>query len=81
MDAKEGGYLVQATWDDEAKVWVAESENIPGLATEAPSEEVLIKKLTTLIPELLELNHCLPTEKRFEVVIRYQREDKLSLAA
>lgn len=81
MDVKEGTYLVQATWDDEAKVWVAESENIPGLAAEAPSEESLVKKLTTLIPELLELNNCLPTKKPLEVVVRYQREDKLSLAA
>ena len=28
-------FIVQAVWDAEAKVWVAQSENIPGLATEA----------------------------------------------
>jgi len=29
-------YQVSAFWDDEAAVWVATSEDIPGLATEAP---------------------------------------------
>ena len=27
--------LVTAEWDDEAKVWVATSEDVPGLVTEA----------------------------------------------
>ncbi len=27
--------LVKATWDDEARVWVAESSDIQGLVTEA----------------------------------------------
>jgi predicted RNase H-like HicB family nuclease len=36
---------VRATWDDEAGVWVAESDDIPGLISEAESSEVLLKKL------------------------------------
>ena len=47
---------VHALWDDEAKVWVATSEDVPGLATEADTMERLIEKLKGLIPELLEAN-------------------------
>ena len=47
---------VRAFWDDEAGVWVAESEQVPGLVTEAETVELLAAKLQTLIPELLELN-------------------------
>ena len=49
-------YVVRATWDDEAKVWVAVSDDVPGLVAEAPSMEKLIKKLRVLIPEMLEAN-------------------------
>ncbi|MCY4382159.1 MAG: DUF1902 domain-containing protein [Nitrospinae bacterium] len=47
---------VFAEWDSEARVWVAESEDVPGLVAEAPTPEELEEKLKTLIPELLELN-------------------------
>jgi predicted RNase H-like HicB family nuclease len=49
-------YDVTATWDDEAKVWVAESNDVPGLVTEAPTLEALQAKIRVLVPELLELN-------------------------
>jgi len=48
--------VVNATWDAEAKVWVATSDDVLGLVAEAPTTETLIKKLQILIPELLELN-------------------------
>jgi predicted RNase H-like HicB family nuclease len=47
---------VDATWDEEARVWVAESDDVPGLVTEAESLEALLGKLRVLIPELLEEN-------------------------
>ena len=47
---------VSAFWDDEASVWVAQSEQVPGLVTEADTLEHLLEKLATLVPELLELN-------------------------
>ncbi len=49
-------YYVHADWDDEAKAWVANSADVPGLATEAETAEALIAKLKVLIPELLALN-------------------------
>lgn len=48
--------VVNATWDDVAKVWVATSEDVPGLVAEAPSLDILVPKLRTLIPELLDCN-------------------------
>jgi predicted RNase H-like HicB family nuclease len=47
---------VRAFWDDDAKVWVAESDDVPGLATEAESVDQLVEKLKVLIPELLAEN-------------------------
>ena len=49
-------FTVTATWDSEVAVWVAESDDVPGLITESESLEALIAKLRTLIPELLEAN-------------------------
>ena len=53
-------YCVHAQWDEEAKVWIASSDDVPGLATEADTTEALVQKLKTLIPELLELNGRMP---------------------
>ncbi|MBI2801524.1 MAG: DUF1902 domain-containing protein [Gammaproteobacteria bacterium] len=47
---------VMAVWDDEAKVWVATSDDVPGLVVEGPTVELLRQKVLALIPELLELN-------------------------
>ncbi|MEK7298667.1 MAG: DUF1902 domain-containing protein, partial [Candidatus Margulisiibacteriota bacterium] len=48
--------VVHAIWDDEVEVWVATSEDVPGLATEAASLNDLVKKLKVMIPELLDEN-------------------------
>jgi predicted RNase H-like HicB family nuclease len=48
--------FVRAEWDAEAQVWWATSEDVPGLATEAVTIELLVEKLKNLIPELLEAN-------------------------
>ena len=53
-------YRVIVEWDDEARVWVASSEDVPGLATGADTLEDLIEKLKIVIPELLVENGLLP---------------------
>ena len=47
---------VMCTWDNDASVWVATSDDVPGLAVEAGSIDALLARLKVVIPELLELN-------------------------
>ena len=70
----QGVYEVLAQWDGEAGVWVAESEDVPGLVAEADSPNVLVQKLRTLIPELLELNGV-PNDRTASFHVLYQHED------
>jgi hypothetical protein len=49
-------YEIPARWDSDAGVWVAESDDVPGLVAEADSPNLPAQKLRILIPELLELN-------------------------
>ena len=48
---------IHAQWDDEARVWYATSEDVPGLCVEAGTFDDLVKVAAELTPELLELNH------------------------
>lgn len=48
--------FIRAEWDAEAGVWVATSDDVPGLATEAETLEALSAKLDALVPELLQAN-------------------------
>ena len=57
-------FLVTAIWDDEAEVWVATSDDIPGLVTEAPNLDLLRERILAVVPELLEDNaHLLNSEQ------------------
>jgi predicted RNase H-like HicB family nuclease len=49
-----GVIVVRATWDPEARVWVAESSDLPGLVTEAETIEALQAKIPAMIQDLLE---------------------------
>jgi predicted RNase H-like HicB family nuclease len=49
-------YTVLLTWDDEARVWIAESNDIPGLILESGSLDVLMERVRYAAPELLELS-------------------------
>jgi predicted RNase H-like HicB family nuclease len=71
-------YVVRATWDDEAKVWVAASDDVPGLVAEASSVEKLIKKLRALLPEMLEANGVsAPSAYQVRLVAQYQEQISL----
>ncbi len=65
--------VVRAFWDAEAKVWVASSGDVPGLATEAKTIDELTAKLQTMIPELIEANN-LVDEFRGEVPLYLMAE-------
>jgi predicted RNase H-like HicB family nuclease len=45
--------VVRATWDQEESVWVAESEDVPGLITQADTLEALQKRLPGIVQDLL----------------------------
>ncbi len=63
--------FVRADWDEEAEVWVATSDDVPGLATEEETLEKLIQKLKVMIPELLAVNGELKAEEiPFEILTR-----------
>lgn len=50
-------YSVLLTWDDEARVWIATSEDIPGLILESGSADVLMERVRYAVPELLEFSN------------------------
>ena len=47
---------VHAHWDAEAHVWWAESDDVPGLATEAATFPELVKHVQSLAPILMREN-------------------------
>lgn len=47
-------YLVNLIWDNEAAVWIATSDDVPGLVLESGSLDALIERVRTAIPDLLE---------------------------
>lgn len=49
-------YVINLTWDDEAVVWVATSDDIPGLVLESGSFDALLERIRFTAPELLALN-------------------------
>jgi predicted RNase H-like HicB family nuclease len=72
-------FTVNAKWDDEAKVWVATSEDVPGLVTEAETIERLFEKLRVMIPELLEANGTPLGKEVEEIPVHIVQERVISL--
>jgi len=50
-------YKISFLWDNDAGVWVATSEDIPGLVLESGSIDALIERVKYAVPELIVLNH------------------------
>jgi hypothetical protein len=48
-------YKISLTWDDEAYVWMATSEDVPGLALESGSLDALMERVKFAAPDLLGL--------------------------
>ena len=76
-------YAVRCTWDPEAEVWVAESDDVPGLATGADTLDALVDKLKIVIPELLEANGQLAPGDSSDIpfVVVAERHDRAPRAA
>ena len=76
-------YHIHANGDPEAEVWVATSDDVPGLATEAETIEALTEKLRVIVPELLEANHLLASDRPKEVAFELtgHRQELVHLAS
>ncbi|HEV2362910.1 MAG TPA: DUF1902 domain-containing protein [Caulobacteraceae bacterium] len=70
---KDKVYHVTATWDQEAKVWVSESD-IPGLVIEAETLQEFEALMQELAPEVLADNHGREGKRSIELVSRRRFE-------
>jgi len=73
--------IVNAIWDADHKVWVAESEDVPGLATGADTLEELIEKLKVAIPEMLAENGIPFETGRLPFKVEAERSEYANVAA
>ena len=66
---------IKFLWDAEASVWVATSDDGPGLALESGSFDVLVERVKLAVPELVKLNGS----KAPDVKLSYftEREDSV----
>lgn len=62
--------IVHADWDPEAAVWVATTQDLRGLVTEADSIEALRAKLPGMILDLLEDGGISDLPASIEIVAR-----------
>lgn len=70
-------YIINFTWDDEACVWIATSDDIPGLVLESGSFDALLERTRFAVPELLALNA--PTAQPFSLTFRSKRHERMVL--
>jgi hypothetical protein len=48
-------YTVDLKWDDEASVWLASGNDVPGLALESGSLDALMERVKYAVPDLLDV--------------------------
>jgi hypothetical protein len=48
--------MIDARWDPEANVWIATSNDVPGLVVEADTWPGMIEEVRLVLPDLLELS-------------------------
>lgn len=69
-------YTVKFTWDNEANVWIATSDDIPGLVLESGSFDALLERTRFAVPELLQLNADKPAP--FSLNFISERHERLA---
>lgn len=47
---------VNLMWDGDTGVWIATSDDVPGLVLESESYDKLIERVKIVVPELIEIN-------------------------
>jgi len=64
-------YIITLFWDEEASVWIAESQDIPGLILESSSFDELVEKVKLAVPELLDIDK--PNNSRIKLHFKAER--------
>ncbi len=70
-------YIINFTWDNEANVWIATSDDIPGLVLESGSFDALLERTRFAVPELLTLNNSKP--QPLSLVFISKRQERMVL--
>ena len=70
-------YVINLIWDEEVGVWVATSEDVPGLVLESGSFDALIERVRFSIPELIKLNT--PQIQPLSVTFVSKRQERIAL--
>ena len=77
MGGKNMDYIINFTWDSEANVWIATSNDIPGLVLESGSFDALLERTRFAVPELLELNAS--ERQPFSLTFKSERHERMIL--
>ena len=70
-------YVIKFTWDDEASVWIATSNDIPGLILESGSFDALLERTRYAVPELLALNST--ESQSLSLTFKSERHERMVL--
>ena len=70
-------YVVNLVWDSEAGVWIATSDDIPGLVLESGSFDALLERVRYAVPELLALNQA--NVPSLNVTFLSERHERIAL--
>jgi len=70
-------YVINFTWDNEAEVWIATSNDIPGLVLESGSFDALLERTRFAVPELIRLNSS--KNQSFSLTFKSERHERVVL--
>lgn len=70
-------YVITLSWDPEAAVWIATSDDIPGLVMESGSLDALIERVRFVAPELVEAN--IAPGNSFSLLFRSERHEEVCI--
>ncbi|MBO5009063.1 MAG: DUF1902 domain-containing protein [Clostridia bacterium] len=70
-------YIINFSWDNEANVWIAQSDDVPGLVLESGSFDALVERVRFAVPELLDLNENTSPQPYLTFISR--RQERIAL--
>lgn len=70
-------YVINLTWDNDAEVWIATSDDIPGLVLESGSFDALLERVRYTAPEMLRLNGT--AGSNLSLLFLSERHEKVAL--